>query len=395
MPIPLRSEMPSRIAILAAAFDPRLNYQESVSARTLHRMGHRVHVFTTTAPIVREAADWPAVDAASGLTITRTERFIRLKNTTIPRDPEVAAQIRAFAPDWAFLFAPANGAGCTWMRHLPPSTKVVAFISDLPWHRTSRVLWWLVKRRWLRAVFRRADAVAAVTDDTAVMLRDTGGSLLDGKLLMTGLSYDAEIFGDAPGIVPPAVRELHGRCPRLVAIVTKAAPDKRLDETFSAVEKVLEAEPGTGFVLAGVGEDACGQALRRQVAASAVADRCVVLPVLNAVEVKGVFETAVCAVFTLVSIGIQQALACGCPVALRAGQPASHILQPGTNAERFADPADLADVLHRMLRRPWDRDAVRESIRPWRSETVLARVMDFASRPLAQRLAESRSLTSS
>ena len=387
--------MSSRIAILAAAFDPRLNYQESVSARTFHRMGHRVHVFTTTAPIVREAADWGPVDATSPLTITRTGRFLRIKNTTIPRDREMAAQIRALAPEWAFLFAPANGAGCTWMRCLPASTKVVAFISDLPWHRTSRVLWWLVKRRWLRAVFRRADAIAAVTDDTAAMLREVGGPLLDGKLLMTGLSYDAELFGQEPGLVPPAVQALRARCPRLVAIVTKAAPDKRLDETFAAVENVLAAEPGTGFVLAGVGDDECGQALRRQVAASAVADRCVVLPVLDAIEVKGVFESAACAVFTLVSIGIQQALACGCPVALRAGQPASHILQPGVNAERFEDTRALADVLLNMLRRPWDRDAVKQSIRPWRSEAVLARVMDFASRPLAQRIAESRSLTTS
>ena len=83
--------MKPRIAILASAFDPRLNYQESVTARTLHRSGYDVRVFTTTAPIVRKDISYPEVDAASGIAITRSSKFIRIKNTFIPRDPDTVA----------------------------------------------------------------------------------------------------------------------------------------------------------------------------------------------------------------------------------------------------------------------------------------------------------------
>ena len=85
--------MKPRIAILASAFDPRLNYQESVTARTLHRSGYDVRVFTTTAPIVRKDISYPEVDAASGIAITRSSKFIRIKNTFIPRDPDTVAAI--------------------------------------------------------------------------------------------------------------------------------------------------------------------------------------------------------------------------------------------------------------------------------------------------------------
>lgn len=379
--------MKTRIAILASAFDPRLNYQESVTARTLHRSGYDVRVFTTTAPIVRKDISYPEVDAASGIAITRTSKFIRIKNTFIPRDPDTVAAIRAFNPDRAILFAPASGIGYHWMSALPASCKVMAFISDLPWHRTSSLMWWLLKRRWLRAVFKRADAVAAVTADTEAMLRSAGGKLLDGKLLMTGLSYDNAIFGDQPAATPPEVLALKARAPRLIAIVTKSAPDKQLDEAITAITSVMAQNPDTGFILAGITDDACGLALRNQIAASPVADRCLALPVLEAPAIKGIFENASCALFSLVSIGIQQALACGCPVILRSGQPASHILKEGTNSSRFDSFSSLPATLLPFLNHPWNRQSIRDSILPWRSEVVLDRLMSFADSPLSQRIA--------
>jgi glycosyltransferase involved in cell wall biosynthesis len=369
---------PAKIAVIASAFDHRLNYQESVSARTLHRAGHEVRVFTTDAAIVRDERDWAEVDARCPFPVVRTPRYWRWRNTMVPRDPAMAGALRDFRPDWAFLFAPAGGVGVSLMRHLPESCRVVAFISDLPWHRSSRMLWHLVKRPWLRRVFRRADVVAAVTEDTAEMLRGIGDSLLDGKLVMTGLSYDGLVFTETGGRCPEAVVALRERCPRIFCTVTKASPSKQLDEVVAAAEEVLREDAGAGFVLAGVGLDEYGEGLRRQVAASPWAERMVVLPVLEAEEVKGVFEVSAAAVFTLVSIGIQQALACGCPVVLRSGQPAGHILSPGVNSEEFGEFGELAAAVRRLMVRGPSREAVRLSIAPWRSDLVLARVMELA-----------------
>ena len=367
-----------RIAVIASAFDHRLNYQESVTARTLHRAGHEVRVFTTDAAIVRDERNWAAVDAGCPFAVVRTGRYWRWRNTMVPRDAGMVAGLRDFRPDWAFLFAPAGGVGVSLMRRLPESCRVVAFISDLPWHRSSRVLWHLVKRPWLREVFRRADVVAAVTEDTAAMLRGVGGELLEGKLVMTGLSYDGEVFADAGGRCPEEVIALRARCPRIFCTVTKASPSKELDRVVAAAEEVLREDEGAGFVLAGVGEDDCGGALRRQVGASPWADRMVVLPVLEAEEVKGVFGVAAAAVFTLVSIGIQQALACGCPVVLRRGQPAGHILLPGVNSGEFGEFGELGEAVRRLMARAPGREVVRASIAPWRSELVLGRVMELA-----------------
>jgi glycosyltransferase involved in cell wall biosynthesis len=171
---------------------------------------------------------------------------------------------------------------------------------------------------------------------------------------------------------------LRARCPRIFCTVTKASPSKELDRVVLAAEEVLREDEGAGFVLAGVGEDDCGGALRRQVGASPWADRMVVLPVLEAEEVKGVFGVAAAAVFTLVSIGIQQALACGCPVVLRRGQPAGHILSPGENSEEFGEFGELGEAVRRLMARAPGREVVRASIAPWRSELVLGRVMELA-----------------
>jgi hypothetical protein len=219
------------------------------------------------------------------------------------------------------------------------------------------------------------------------MLRSAGGNLLDGKLLMTGLSYDNAIFGDQPAATPPEVLALKARAPRLIAIVTKSAPDKQLDEAVTAITSVMAKNPDTGFILAGITDDACGLALRNQIAASPVADRCLALPVLEAPAIKGIFENASCALFSLVSIGIQQALACGCPVLLRSGQPASHILKEGTNSSRFDSFSSLPATLLPFLNHPWNRQTIRDSILPWRSEVVLDRLMSFADSPLSQRIA--------
>jgi hypothetical protein len=102
------------------------------------------------------------------------------------------------------------------------------------------------------------------------------------------------------------------------------------------------------------------------------------LPVLEAEEVKGVFGVAAAAVFTLVSIGIQQALACGCPVVLRRGQPAGHILLPGVNSGEFGEFGELGEAVRRLMARAPGREVVRASIAPWRSELVLGRVMELA-----------------
>jgi hypothetical protein len=76
-----------------------------------------------------------------------------------------------------------------------------------------------------------------------------------------------------------------------------------------------------------------------------------------------------------------------CPVILRSGQPASHILKEGTNSSRFDSFSSLPATLLPFLNHPWNRQTIRDSILPWRSEVVLDRLMSFADSPLSQRIA--------
>lgn len=261
-----------------------------------------------------------------------------------------------------------------WMCALPKHCHVISQFSDLPQHRSGRVVWWF-KQHWYRRVFERSSLVLAVTQDTADLLQSVGQEQLGSKLRMTGLSYDAADFTLNDGAsCPDAAAALADRVKFLVAVVTRVTPEKGLDALFEGVEAFLERHADAGLVMAGFRDDAYGETLRARIERSSVRERCCLLPVLGTAAINGLLARAGCSLWTQVSIGLQHSLASGCPIVLRRGWPAGHILKEGLSGFTFEGNADLGSVLEKAKEHSWDRKAIHGVIEPFQSESMLRRL---------------------
>lgn len=361
-----------RVAILPATFDPRLNYQENTFAHALHRMGHEVVVLTTQHVAGTGAEELARLDAALPFRVIRSNRVLRIRRTHVPWDWTMRGRLREFDPQAAFVLAPNHGTGVWWMRLLPPQCRRIVGFSDMPWHRKGFSAW--VKSRWARRAIRGADLVFTATAATQGLVQEWAGPEMAGKVQQVGLSFEPEPLDS--GKAPPEVEVFAGRVRRLIVSVTRLAPRKRLDEVFHAAERVLQAQGDVGFVMSGFDDEPESQRVRAIIKASPVADRCLLLPLLNPGEVGGVFRLAACSVWSTVSIGIYHSLHCGCRVLVREGQDATHLLAHREAGGWFADHGHLAEALERLLEEPADRAAVSAVVAPYHSEKVLARLLE-------------------
>lgn len=373
-PVPPSAER-LRIALIPAGFDPRLNYQEAVFARALHKMGHQLTVFTSSHGTIKEKTDWSRVDAALPFPVIRTNRVLRVKSTYLPWDWRMGARIRKFAPQVAILLAPVHGLGVRWMKYLPRECRVLSGFSDIPWHRGGRGLANAIKRRWARKVFRRSSLILSATVETTALLREWGGPLVEGKIEFSGLGFDPASL-ESRGDLPPAVAELRGRVQRMGAMVTRIIPGKQIDVLFGSVEKFLLANPGAGFVIGGFEEDEESARVRARIAASPAADRCVLLPILNSSQIGDLFRMADFTLWSMASIGLYHSLACGCPLVLRSGVgSAQHLLEEGVNGFWFTALDDAAGAMARAAAHFRDRRALIAKVEPFFADLMLARLL--------------------
>lgn len=363
-----------RIALLPARFDTRLSYQENNFAQGLHDMGHEVTVFTTSYPCGDADGRLAALDAALPYRVVRSSRVLRIRHTQIPWDWTMRRRIRESDPQVAFILAPNHGTGCFWMKLLPPGCWKIVGFSDLPWHR-GRLSAWL-KRCWARRAIGMADKVLTATGDTLRLVQEWAGPEDAGRVEQIGLSFlPAALEG---GEAPPGVAALAGRVRHLIASITRVSPGKQLDAVFTAVERYLGAHADAGFVMGGFDEGVESQRLRGIIAASPVADRCLLLPLLTPGEVGAVFRVAACSVWSTVSIGIYHSLHCGCRVLVREGQDATHLLAHREAGGWFADHGQLTEALERLLGESADRAAASAVVAPFHAEKMLARLLEEA-----------------
>lgn len=360
-----------RIAILHHAFDPRLNYLESVFARTLHKLGHEVRVFTTTGPIVRGEQDWAKIDAGYEFPIERTKWFLRGRHTVVPLPSGMGKKIKEFNPQVAFLLAAHHGVGYFWMRYLSESCRVITGYSDLPWYPHSKTFWRLFKSKWLKAVLDRADMIWTTTPLTEAFLRSVDPSLNSAKIKFVGHSFDPDVFDAEPVGCDPAVAELCSRIPYVLSVITATNAMKNLDKLFDYIESFLLGRKDCGLIFAGFRTDAFSLELRERIGVSAVGDRCLTLPMMEASQMKAVFQRSKCSIWTQVSIGVHQSLASGCPVLLLKGEPLEHLLIEDKNAMIYASFKDLPAILEKAIEKNWDREVILKSIEPYRSDRQL------------------------
>ena len=376
MSLPPRSHAPAglRIALIPAMFDPRLSYQENVMGETLVRLGHRVEVFThgavnTDRPVTEEC------DRQCPFPIHRAKRVLRFGGTKLPLDRTLVRRLREFDPQVALLLAPLQGPGWMLMRKLPAACRVISSYSDIPLHREKGGWQNVIKKWWARQVFRRSAIVLSVTEQTTALLREWGGSLLEGKLQTFGLLLDLQRL--ARPELPAAVAALQTRVGVFGAMVTRVKPEKNLVGFFGRISEFLAAHPESGFVLGGLDDNEASGDLRAAVAASPHADRIVLLPLLSLSEIAGVFSRAAFTVWTEASIGLYHSLHCGCPIVLWSGKgSAEHLLQDGVNGYWMRTLEEGAPVMSRALSHSWDRSAVAATVAAYDADKAMPRLLD-------------------
>ncbi len=360
-----------RIALLPAIFDPRLNYLENTFAHGLHAMGHEVVVFTTHHLGNGEATDLSALDATLPIGVVRSRRVIKIRRTLVPYDWTIRRRLRGLNPQVAFILAPNHGTGYHWMKRLPPQCRKIVIFSDLPWHRGGFATWF--KRRWACRAIRMADRVCTATEDTQRLVQEWAGPEFSSRVERIGLSFVPSLLEG--GQTPAAAVALAGRVQQVISCITRVTSGKCLDSVFKAVERLLLSRPDAGLVMGGFGENPESHRLREIIAASPVADRCVVLPMLNPSEIGGVFRLAACSLWSTVSIGIYHSLHCGCRVLVRGGQDATHLLAHPAAGAWFADDNQLTEALERLLEQPEDRAAAQAVAAPYTVENVLTKLL--------------------
>jgi glycosyltransferase involved in cell wall biosynthesis len=366
-----------RIAIVTGRFDPGLGYQEVVFAKTLKRLGHDVRVFTTNVAKLADGVPLCEKDANASYPILRSDRHWKIGETVIPRDSGIVRKLVDFNPEAAFLLAPGHGPGYCWLNYLPKECRIISGFSDLPMHKRSRLRWW-VKRRWYKKIIERTHLVITATEATSNLLKSSLQLKHWPRLEMTGLALDSAQYELEEVVCPPSVTDLLKRVNWLIAGATRIYRGKGLEEIFESVRVFLTQNPEAGFVFGGFGTDDYSQSLLHELQRWDVVGRCCFLPTLQTEEISGIFRLANCSIWSLVSVGLQQSLACGCPVVLRAGQPADHILREGITGFIFADIASLPKVLDQVKHQHWDKSAIKEQVRPYFSDFMLPRILDMA-----------------
>ncbi len=355
-----------RIAIIPAIFDPRLNYIENVFARTLHEMGHDVRVFTSYNGVIGNYRAILDLDRGMPFQILRSKRVINVAVTQIPWDGSIRMKIRDFDPEVAFVLAPNHGLGAAWVKHLPVACRLIASFSDLPWHRGR--LRTLIKRYWALRVIRRACKVITVTNQTQQLVVGWAGPQNAGKVELIGLPFRPEDLAGAP---PPKALELSLRVRHLIVCVTRVSPSKKLDVLFGAMERFMTEHPDSGFAIAGFDDGAESRRLQGMIEGSPVAARCVILPMLGIGEIGGLFRIASCSVWSLVSIGIYHSLHCGCPVLVRAGQDAQHLLENPAAGVWYPNLEEIDEALQNLLAHPRNRTETSAVVKRFHARNVL------------------------
>lgn len=372
-----------RIAIIPAGFDPRLSYNENVFAQTLHDMGHEVMVFTSYHGSGENEGETIAMDATLDFCVVRTGKAFKIFNTTFSWDSEIQKKITCFKPDVALVLAPNHGLGMQWVRYLPDSCRVIAGFSDLPWHRGFFRAW--VKRNWSRRVIARAWKVVTATKATEILITSWARAEDRSKIEFIGLPFRGTSLDG--GIPPPAAAALAARVDKLIVCVTRVHASKNLEQLFKSVERFLIASPGCGFVMAGFDNGAESNRLRSCILASPVVGRCEILPVLNAGEIGGLFNIADCSIWSLVSIGIYHSLHCGCPVIVREGQDATHLLADPAGGAWFRDLDTIDKVLPEVLGRNISRRMISKCVSPYEAESILSKLLEGIS-PAVEKVGE-------
>lgn len=366
------------IAVLAAQFNPRLNYWENVCPETLAQEGHKVCVF---APLrfLDGTIGQEEEDQRRSFRVVRAKQVLKIGKTLFPFDLRVLAAIRAFQPDVAIISAPLLGPGYFWMKALRKECKRIVVFSELRQHRRGRAVSRWIKRWWAKRLLQSADIIYSVTRETTEILREWGGTGVVGRIQTGTLAVDPQAFSSR-GQTPSELLKFRERFERIAVMVTRVRKGKGIERFFGEIARFLAAHPNFGFVLAGLDAGSASERLRRIVYESQVRDQVLLLPQLESHEVGDIFRMAEFSVWISVSVGIYHSLFCGCPAVLWRRVQADHIVFDGLNGIWFENWDGGAEAMNRAATVFWNREEIATSIRHAEASRVLPALLESAMR---------------
>jgi glycosyltransferase involved in cell wall biosynthesis len=299
------------------------------------------------------------------------------RHTTLWGAGRLRDALREFDPHIALLTAPTHGPGYLLMKHLPAHCRVASFFSDQWSHRRSWGLpFTLTKKPWYRRVHRRSSIVYPATEQTMDIMRMISPELTS-RIRLSGILIDGDDLLGTPVGAPVGLEKFSVDYPRILAVVTRPAPIKRLPEYLQPILDHLARLPDVGLVLGGLDSGASSEELRRFVANHAASKQVLVLPLLNLEQIAAVFRLAVGSIWPYTTIGVQQSIAFGCPVLLPEREPAHYLVKNGLNGFFHAtDGTDIVSRLDLLLNHGWDRAQIRDSIVPFRCERFLPSLIE-------------------
>lgn len=330
--------------IASSGFREGANYYENVLAVWLVSQGHQVSVVRGASP------DWLGLESGEGrpqgYTVYSIQSHWRIKDTyfTTFRFDDLLHKIM---PEVAILLAPGSGIPFFLMKRLPKTCKVVAAMSDFdantkpsrPWVR------WLLKDRWYKKIFARADVITASSPDGDKVVRRIANGKHRSKYWFGGLVYDPADF--YPATAWPAG-------PLRFATVTRVVPSKPFAHWLPAVFEFLKKHPEAHYILAGFDDSPFSRDIREFVRASPVANQIECRDAVSAAGMREIFHSVHFALWFTAAISVQQSMGCGLPVLLPNQSALSHLVDPGRNGLIWKEVGDIPGMLEQMLATPWD-----------------------------------------
>ena len=371
-----------RIAILHFRFKSSESYAENVYANTLCRLGHEVIVFSTG----RHCTEYDALEVVNvaqdrSFRVCRSKTMLQFGSTLIPLGGQICQTIASFMPEIAIMLAPHHGPAVFWMKALPHSCKVISGFSDLSWHHRNHFVWKYLKKPWIRKVLRRSDLVLAMTEDTRTFFENEFPDISNLRMEMCGLFYDGYFYSKKSNHFSGEMSEIdeyYSKYDKVVSLITRTNEKKGIEVILSQVKLFIQKNPSVGFALVGITDDAYGEKLRLELRECFPEGRCLTLPMVSTLTVKVLCERSFVTLWPLVSIGIQQSMACGCPALVKASMPTQHFMKSGCNGLYYRDDcSDLEMQLARSLNLSWDRDEVKHSISKYASENALICILQL------------------
>jgi glycosyltransferase involved in cell wall biosynthesis len=269
---------------------------------------------------------------------------------------------------WAAKHYPSSGTSCqiTWSSSAPGSCSALTCSTQIrpPVQDNSddgsssgpaaiRVLRAIahraIKRQAYRRVVRNADRVVLNVPETREIitpwLTRRERTRLSATALELQLGFDPETFFFDP-VARRAWRRLHAIEDHefLLTTCTRVTASKKLEQAIGAVSALRRRGIVVRYILAGVLEDAYGEALRKHVERQPDPSAFLLLPALEHAEMRDLFSSADLGFWPQAAITIQQAMGTGLPVVLWERPSVSHLLVDSQNGW-YVQPNMLEQVL--------------------------------------------------